>query len=134
MDNGVGVASRQHLEAASLNMPGDGVGLHSDIIMKGDANSQKAEELAVCSAFTDWLTAAGVVGSGSHSDSIVKGGAYDGALGVIGAIAAMQALRDGGFKPAKPLEAVMFATEEASRFSVPCLGRWVNAAVPSCEI
>ena len=29
--------------------------------------------------------------SGSHSDSIVRGGAYDGALGIIGAIAAVQA-------------------------------------------
>ncbi len=71
---------------------------------------------------------AGAVWSGSHSDSIVRGGAYDGALGVIGAIAAMQALRDAGFKPAKPLEAVMFATEEASRFSVPCLGRCAPGA------
>ena len=34
-----------------------------------------------------------------------------------------QALRDVGFQPAKPLEVIMFATEEASRFSVPCLGR-----------
>ena len=144
---------------------------------------------------------AGAVASGSHSDSIVQGGAYDGALGVIGAIAAvqvsdsaapsagarastadhhtwaasvgthgellhtsitisrqikhhraaswhgltycggalssqvdsmrgrlvlmvaMQALRDAGFQPAKPLEVIMFTTEEASRFSVPCLGR-----------
>lgn len=33
---------------------------------------------------------AGAVSSGSHSDSIVQGGAYDGALGVIGAIAAVQ--------------------------------------------
>jgi len=43
-------------------------------------------------------------------------------------------LQDVGCAPAKPLEAVSFATEEALRFSVPCLGRWVNAAVPSCEM
>ncbi len=43
-------------------------------------------------------------------------------------------LQDVGCAPAKPLEAVSFATEEASRFSVPCLGRWVNAALPSCEM
>ena len=35
----------------------------------------------------------------------------------------LQALQHAGFKPAKPLEVIMFATEEASRFSVPCLGR-----------
>jgi hypothetical protein len=36
------------------------------------------------------MVPAGAVASGSHSDSIVQGGAYDGALGVIGAIAAVQ--------------------------------------------
>ncbi len=36
------------------------------------------------------MITAGAVASGSHSDSIVQGGAYDGALGVIGAIAAVQ--------------------------------------------
>jgi hypothetical protein len=35
----------------------------------------------------------------------------------------LQALKDVGFQPAKPLEVIMFTTEEASRFSVPCLGR-----------
>ena len=61
--------------------------------------------------------------SGSHSDSIVLGGAYDGDLGVVGAIAAIRALREEGFMPQKSIEAVMFTTEEASRFNVPCLGR-----------
>lgn len=63
--------------------------------------------------------------SGSHSDSIVLGGAYDGDLGVVGAIAAIKALREEGFRPQKSIEAVMFTTEEASRFNVPCLGRCV---------
>lgn len=68
---------------------------------------------------------AGVVMSGSHGDSIQLGGAYDGALGVLGAIAAIKALRGAGFKPMRSLEAMMFTTEEAGRFNVPCLGRWV---------
>ncbi len=51
-------------------------------------------------------------------------GAYDGDLGVVGAIAGSQeALREEGFKPQKSIEAVMFTTEEASRFNVPCVGR-----------
>ena len=66
---------------------------------------------------------AGRVMSGSHSDTVVMGGPYDGALGTLGAIAAIHSLRAAGFKPAKSLEAVMFTTEEASRFSIPCLGR-----------
>ena len=65
--------------------------------------------------------------SGSHSDSIQLGGAYDGALGVIGAIAALKALREAGFKPLRSLEALMFSTEEAGRFNVPCLGRCAAA-------
>lgn len=63
--------------------------------------------------------------SGSHSDTVVMGGPYDGALGALGAIAAIHALRAAGFQPAKSLEAVMFTTEEASRFSIPCLGRYL---------
>lgn len=69
-----------------------------------------------------WYT--GVVMSGSHADSIQLGGAYDGAVGVLGAIAALKALREAGFKPVRSLEALMFTTEEAGRFNVPCLGRW----------
>lgn len=66
---------------------------------------------------------AGTVMTGSHSDSVVLGGPYDGALGVVGAIAAVHTLRNLGFQPARSIEAIMFTTEEASRFSIPCLGR-----------
>ena len=72
------------------------------------------------SAFPCWP---GTVMSGSHSDTVKMGGPYDGALGAIGAIAALRFLRDAGFKPAKSMMAIMFTTEEASRYSVPCLGR-----------
>lgn len=61
--------------------------------------------------------------SGSHSDTVKMGGPYDGALGAIGAITALRFLRDVGFQPVKSMEAMMFTTEEASRYSVPCLGR-----------
>ena len=61
--------------------------------------------------------------SGSHSDTVKLGGPYDGALGVIGAISAVKFLRDQGFQPVKSIECIMFTTEEASRFSIPCLGR-----------
>ncbi len=61
--------------------------------------------------------------TGSHSDTVVLGGPYDGALGTLGAIAAVSALQKLGFKPVKSIEAIMFTTEEASRFSIPCLGR-----------
>ena len=65
--------------------------------------------------------------SGSHSDTVKLGGPYDGALGVIGAISAIKFLRDQGFQPVKSIECIMFTTEEASRFSIPCLGRHETA-------
>lgn len=61
--------------------------------------------------------------TGSHADSIVHGGVYDGALGVIGAIAAVKGLRDEGFQPKKSIEVVQFTSEEGDRFTEVCLGR-----------
>lgn len=54
--------------------------------------------------------------SGSHIDSQLPGGRYDGALGVIAALTAIEALvRDFG-PPKRPLEALSFCEEEGSRF------------------
>ena len=61
--------------------------------------------------------------SGSHADSIVMGGVYDGALGVVGAIAAVAGLRQEGFKPRKSIEVVQFTSEEGDRFTEVCFGR-----------
>ena len=54
--------------------------------------------------------------SGSHVDSQTPGGRYDGALGVIGALVALRALREQFGQPRRPLEAVSLCEEEASRF------------------
>jgi hypothetical protein len=67
---------------------------------------------------------AGAVMSGSHIDAIPLAGAYDGTLGVVGAIAALDALRRSGYKPQKPIDALMFTSEEPSRFGLGCIGRW----------
>ena len=69
--------------------------------------------------------------TGSHADSIVHGGVYDGALGVIGAIAAMKGLRDAGFNPKRSIEVVQFTSEEGDRFSEVCFGRQV-CQLPLC--
>ncbi|HEU5473761.1 MAG TPA: allantoate amidohydrolase [Actinophytocola sp.] len=60
--------------------------------------------------------------TGSHLDSVPGGGAFDGPLGVVSALAAVEAMRSKGFQPAKPLAVVVFAEEEGGRFGVPCLG------------
>ncbi|MFL6152713.1 MAG: allantoate amidohydrolase [Ornithinibacter sp.] len=59
---------------------------------------------------------------GSHLDSVPDGGAFDGPLGVVGALAAVDQLRHDGFAPARPLGVVNFADEEGARFGVACAG------------
>src|SRR3954466_1622053 len=63
----------------------------------------------------------GVV-TGSHLDSVPDGGAYDGPLGVVSAFAALDALRERGFRPGRPLGVVRFVDEEGARFGVACAG------------
>ncbi|WP_134732803.1 allantoate amidohydrolase [Amycolatopsis nivea] len=71
-----------------------------------------------------WWGAPGAdaVVTGSHLDSVPGGGAFDGPLGVVSALAAVEALQAKGFRPAKPFAVVVFAEEEGGRFGVPCLG------------
>jgi N-carbamoyl-L-amino-acid hydrolase len=57
---------------------------------------------------------------GSHLDSVAQGGAYDGPLGVISALAAVEQLK--GKLPSRPVAIVAFADEEGGRFGVPCAG------------
>lgn len=63
----------------------------------------------------------GVV-TGSHLDSVPDGGAFDGPLGVVSALAAVDALRERGFEPARPVGVVNFVDEEGARFGVACAG------------
>jgi allantoate deiminase len=57
----------------------------------------------------------GVVLTGSHVDTVPSGGKYDGALGVVGGLAALAALRELG-TPETTLEVVALCEEESSRF------------------
>jgi beta-ureidopropionase / N-carbamoyl-L-amino-acid hydrolase len=59
---------------------------------------------------------------GSHLDSVLDGGAYDGPLGVVSALAAVDLLRERGFAPARPILLSVFTEEEGSRFGSACLG------------
>ena len=60
--------------------------------------------------------------TGSHLDSVLDGGAYDGPLGVVSALAALDVLRDRGFSPQRPIGIGVFVEEEGSRFGRACLG------------
>jgi N-carbamoyl-L-amino-acid hydrolase len=60
--------------------------------------------------------------TGSHLDSVLDGGAYDGPLGVASALAAIDLLRERGVTPARPIGVGVFVEEEGSRFGQACLG------------
>jgi allantoate deiminase len=59
---------------------------------------------------------------GSHLDSVRDAGKYDGPLGVLVAIAAVQALHDRDRRPPFAIEVIAFADEEGWRFGTTYLG------------
>ena len=59
---------------------------------------------------------------GSHLDSVPDGGAFDGPLGVVSALAVIDALRATGFEPSRPIAVANFIDEEGARFGVACAG------------
>nr|WP_306369976.1 allantoate amidohydrolase [Nocardiopsis sp. CC223A] len=75
----------------------------------------------------------GAVATGSHLDSVPSGGAFDGPLGVVSALAAVDELRRRGVRPARPLALVVFVEEEGGRFGVPCLGSRLSTGEISPE-
>lgn len=60
--------------------------------------------------------------TGSHLDSVLDGGAYDGPLGVVAALAAIDLMRSRAVVPARPVGVSVFREEEGSRFGLACLG------------
>ena len=64
----------------------------------------------------------GLIAVGSHLDTVPKGGAFDGLLGVVGGLVAVLALRAAGVPNQERLAVISFADEEGSRFNTPCFG------------
>lgn len=61
------------------------------------------------------------VATGSHLDTVPEGGHYDGVVGVVGALAAVKDLQRRS-KLTHPLEIIIFAAEESSRFGYATMG------------
>jgi hydantoinase/carbamoylase family amidase len=59
--------------------------------------------------------------TGSHLDTVPEGGKYDGVVGVIGGLAAISRIKDKG-ELSHPLELIIFACEESSRFGFSTIG------------
>lgn len=85
------------------------------LVLEGDANGN---------LFAWWDTGErrDAVLTGSHLDSVPDGGAYDGPLGVVSALAALDELRARGAKPVRSIGIGVFCEEEGARFGVACLG------------
>jgi beta-ureidopropionase / N-carbamoyl-L-amino-acid hydrolase len=60
--------------------------------------------------------------TGSHLDSVPDGGAFDGPLGVVSALCAIDVLRSRTVLPLRPVAVAVFADEEGARFGVACAG------------
>ncbi|NLI90829.1 MAG: Zn-dependent hydrolase [Peptococcaceae bacterium] len=70
-----------------------------------------------------------VVLTGSHIDSVYDGGIFDGNLGVIGAIEALQVMNEQGIQTKHPIEVCAFKDEEGIRFCFSMTGSRAIAGI-----
>ncbi|XP_076893939.1 ureidoglycolate hydrolase-like [Bidens hawaiensis] len=104
---------------------------HNDVVARrfiknlmGGAGLSVRED-AVGNIFAHWEGSepdAPAVSTGSHIDAIPYSGKYDGVVGVLGAIEAINLLKRSGFKPKRSLEVIMFTSEEPTHYGINCLG------------
>lgn len=66
---------------------------------------------------------------GSHLDTQVTGGKFDGILGVLSGLEIIRTLNDNGIATRRPIEVVNWTNEEGARFAPPMLGSAVFAGV-----
>lgn len=70
---------------------------------------------------------------GSHLDTQVAGGRFDGILGVLGGLEVVRTLKDAGVTPRRPLEVVNWTNEEGARFSPPMMSSAVFAGLQDLD-
>ena len=70
---------------------------------------------------------------GSHIDSVATGGLYDGALGVLAGLEAIQTLNDADLKTQYPIAVGFFTNEEGVRFTPDMMGSAVHQGSLSLE-
>jgi hydantoinase/carbamoylase family amidase len=63
-----------------------------------------------------------VVAFGSHLDSVIQGGKYDGTIGVVAGLEVIRMLNEKRIETEHPIELISFACEESSRFGVSTIG------------
>lgn len=87
-----------------------------------DQFNQFGADVAICPGgnirgrFTGDEENAPAVMMGSHLDSVVNGGAFDGVVGVVTALEAARSMVEDGIAHRLPIDVVIFPEEEGSRF------------------
>jgi N-carbamoyl-L-amino-acid hydrolase len=64
---------------------------------------------------------------GSHIDTVINAGMYDGCYGVLSGLEVIETLKAGGFEPSRPIVVGAFTNEEGVRFAPDMMGSLVYA-------
>lgn len=64
---------------------------------------------------------------GSHIDTVIDAGIYDGCYGVLSGLAVIEAMQAAGLRPARPIAVVAFTNEEGVRYAPDMMGSLVAA-------
>lgn len=64
---------------------------------------------------------------GSHIDTVIDAGIYDGCYGVLSGLAVVEALQASGYRPARPVAVVAYTNEEGVRYAPDMMGSLVAA-------
>ena len=64
---------------------------------------------------------------GSHIDSVINAGIFDGCYGVLAGLSVIEALRASGLRPDRPIVVAAFTNEEGVRFAPDMMGSLVHA-------
>ncbi|WP_404996562.1 M20 family metallo-hydrolase [Caldifermentibacillus hisashii] len=62
------------------------------------------------------------IGMGSHLDTVVEGGGYDGVAGIVIALGAIRELKRKNINPQKNIAVICFICEESARFGISTIG------------
>ena len=71
--------------------------------------------------------------TGSHIDTVINAGQYDGCYGVIAGLEVIQSLKEAGVKTERPMTVVAFTNEEGVRYAPDMMGSLVYAGGMSAE-
>lgn len=73
------------------------------------------------------------VWTGSHIDTVLHAGMFDGMAGVAGGLEAIRTIRESGIKTRRSIKLVVYTSEEPTRFGVCCLGSRAMAGLLTLE-